>query len=134
MAAKRDGIGPYDLDAILKDYRNWRGVDKQKDQALLWQILDQSKRPERVKGQHIPPPRDGMKAVFLTTIEQYTGIKRETVVPLLESLRDRGFIGYDVENCTERNAVYRAKVRDRNIGNWDIKYKHRKAPPKGCAF
>lgn len=135
MATQRADLGPYDLDAILKDYRNWRGVDRQKDQALLWQILDQSHRPERVKGQHVPPPKDGMKVIFLATIEKYTGIKRETVVPLLEGLQDRGFIRYDVEH-NERRTIYRAKVRDRNIGNWPIKYKHRKPIPNPsvCPF
>lgn len=112
----------YDIDAILDDPRNWRGAKAQKEQALLRQVVRQSNAPERFH--RTASRRPGWTAFNLAAVEAYTGIKRETAVPLLVDLARRGFLSLDVENPGTRRAVYRVKL-DRRAERWPVKQHHR---------
>jgi len=117
----------YDVDAILDDPRNWRGVQGQKQQAVLRQIVRQSNGPDKDAPEpfrHFPPPRDGMAVISLGAIEAFTGIGRTTVVPILDALAAGGFITVAVENPGTRQAVYRVGIRSRNAANWAVRYLH----------
>jgi hypothetical protein len=56
-------------------------------------------------------------------VEAYTGIQRETAVPLLEDLARRGFLALDVENPGTTKAVYRVKL-NRKAECWPVKVVH----------
>jgi hypothetical protein len=117
----------YDLDAILDDPRNWRGVPGQKEQALMRQIFRQSNGPDKAAPKpfrHIPPRVGSAFPINLKDIQRYTGIRRETALPLLEGLHWKGFITLSVTNPGTRQAVYRVAIRQRNAANWPVKYLH----------
>jgi hypothetical protein len=117
----------YDLDAILDDPRNWRGVTGQKEQALMRQIVRQSNGPDKDAPQpfrNMPPRIGSAFPINLKDIRRYTGIKRETALPLLDGLHRKGFIALSFADAGTRQAVYRVAIRHRNAANWPAKYLH----------
>ncbi len=117
----------YDIDAILDDPRNWRGVQGQKEQAILRQIVRQGNGTDTDAPkpfQHLTHSYQTMIPISLGAIDRYTGIKRKTAIGLLRSLETQGIIRLEIANAGTRDATYRVELLTKTVERWQLKYVH----------